>query len=176
MVRQKKTIFAPERFQKQFWSNFIELIPTPRVGPAPSFEKIEPFWWQKLLSRQKIENEDDIFSPTTTYFLSATTPTMSRRGSRLHTIRDCHTYKYFHADYKMAYSILLGQTDPIGNNIKMSVHFSAVFNCYVEQPKSNFPFLLLCFTFLTWDRCYGFKNIFAEKFGEKLAFFDSKQC
>jgi hypothetical protein len=28
---------------------------------------------------------------------------------------------------------------------------------------------------VTGDRCYDFLNIFAEKFGKKLAFFDSKQ-
>jgi hypothetical protein len=27
----------------------------------------------------------------------------------------------------------------------------------------------------TWDRCYDFKNIFAEKFSEKIGAFDSKQ-
>jgi hypothetical protein len=27
----------------------------------------------------------------------------------------------------------------------------------------------------TWDRCYDFLNIFAEKFGEKIGVFDSKQ-
>jgi hypothetical protein len=27
----------------------------------------------------------------------------------------------------------------------------------------------------TWDRCYDFLNIFAEKFGEKIAVFYSKQ-
>jgi hypothetical protein len=26
-----------------------------------------------------------------------------------------------------------------------------------------------------WDRCYDLKNIFAEKFGEKIGIFDSKQ-
>jgi hypothetical protein len=26
-----------------------------------------------------------------------------------------------------------------------------------------------------WDRCYLFKNIFAEKFSEKIGVFDSKQ-
>jgi hypothetical protein len=26
-----------------------------------------------------------------------------------------------------------------------------------------------------WDRCYGFKNIFAEKNCEKIGVFDSKQ-
>jgi hypothetical protein len=26
-----------------------------------------------------------------------------------------------------------------------------------------------------WDRCYDFLNIFAEKFGEKIRIFDSKQ-
>jgi hypothetical protein len=28
---------------------------------------------------------------------------------------------------------------------------------------------------LTWDRCYDFLNIFAEKFSEKIGVFDSKQ-
>jgi hypothetical protein len=28
---------------------------------------------------------------------------------------------------------------------------------------------------LIWDRCYDFKNIFAEKFSEKIGVFDSKQ-
>jgi hypothetical protein len=28
---------------------------------------------------------------------------------------------------------------------------------------------------VTWDRCYDFLNIFAEKFSEKIAVFDSKQ-
>jgi methionine salvage enolase-phosphatase E1 len=28
---------------------------------------------------------------------------------------------------------------------------------------------------MTWDRCYDFLNIFAEKFGEKIGVFDSKQ-
>jgi hypothetical protein len=28
---------------------------------------------------------------------------------------------------------------------------------------------------LVWDRCYDFKNIFAEKFYEKIGVFDSKQ-
>jgi hypothetical protein len=27
---------------------------------------------------------------------------------------------------------------------------------------------------VTWDRCYDFKNIFAEKFSEKIYVFDSK--
>jgi hypothetical protein len=28
---------------------------------------------------------------------------------------------------------------------------------------------------LTWDRCYDFKIIFAEKIGEKIGIFDSEQ-
>jgi hypothetical protein len=28
---------------------------------------------------------------------------------------------------------------------------------------------------VSWDRCYDFLNIFAEFFGEKIGFFDSKQ-
>jgi hypothetical protein len=27
----------------------------------------------------------------------------------------------------------------------------------------------------SWDRCYDFKNIFTEKFGEDIGVFDSKQ-
>jgi hypothetical protein len=27
---------------------------------------------------------------------------------------------------------------------------------------------------MSWDRCYDFKNIFAEKFSEKISVFDSK--